>query len=111
MNPKEDALAIFKAAVDRVDPEAMIERAVSIQGAPGEESLVVRSGLEEARYELSRYDRVFAAGMGKASGAMARGLEKALGDRLAGGIVAVKEGQHTELKRIRLMRLDRKSVV
>ena len=68
MNPKEDALAIFKAAVDRVDPEAIIERAVSIQGAPGEESLVVRSGLEEARYELSRYDRVFAAGMGKALG-------------------------------------------
>ena len=67
MNPKEDALAVFKAAVDRVDPEAMIERAVSIQGAAGEEVLVVRSGLDETRYELSRYDRVFAAGMDKAA--------------------------------------------
>lgn len=103
MNPKEDALAIFKAAVDRVDPEAMIERAVSIQSGPEGEVLVVRSLFEEARYELSRYDRVFAAGMGKAAGPMARGLEKALGKRLSGGVVAVKEGQSAKLERIRLM--------
>lgn len=99
MNPKDDAIAVFKAAVRRVDPEAMIENAVKAEG----KELVVGTGLEEARYDLSRFDRIFATGMGKASARMARGLEKALGERLSGGLVAVKEGHGAELGRIGLI--------
>ena len=67
------------------------------------EELVVRTGFEEARYALSDFDRIFATGMGKASARMAAGLERALGDRLAGGLVAVKEGHVEALSRIRLV--------
>jgi len=101
MNPREDAEAIFGAAVARVAPARMIEDALSI--GKGGDVLTVRTGVEEASYELSRFDRIFAAGMGKASAAMAAGLEAALGERLAGGLVAVKEGHLAPLSKVRLL--------
>jgi len=101
MNPREDAEAIFGAAVARVAPGRMIEEALSI--GKGGSVLTVRTEAEEASFELSRFDRIFAAGMGKASAAMAVGLEAALGERLSGGIVAVKEGHLAPLAKIRLL--------
>ena len=69
MNPREDAEAIFRTAVARVAPARLIEEALSITN--GGSILTVKTGVEEASYELSRFDRIFAAGMGKASAAMA----------------------------------------
>lgn len=103
MNPRADAEAIFRAAVARVDPAPMIERALSLEDGPQGPVLVVRTEVEEARYELRNYDRIFATGMGKASARMARGLESRLGDRLKGGLVAVKEGHIEVLSRIQLL--------
>ncbi len=101
MSEASDAEAIFRAAVARVDPAAMIERAIRVDASTGE--LVVSSGAEEVRYDLGGLDRVFATGMGKASAKMAAGLERALGDRLSGGLVAVKEGHVEPLRRVRLV--------
>ena len=101
MSETSDAEAIFRAAVARVDPAAMIERAIRVDASKGE--LVVSSGAEEVRYDLGGLDRVFATGMGKASAKMAAGLERALGDRLSGGLVAVKEGHVEPLRRVRLV--------
>jgi len=103
MRTRQDAEAIFRAAVARVDPAPMIERAVAVEAGPGGPVLVVRAGEAEARYPLSDFDRIFATGMGKASARMAAGLERALGERLTGGLVAVKEGHVEKLSRVRLV--------
>ncbi len=89
MEPRRDAERIFLSAVRRVDPEPMVER-------------FWREG-EGARLDLGAFDRVYAVGMGKASARMASGLERALGDRLAGGVIAVKEGHVERLERLRLI--------
>ena len=99
MSDAANAEAIFKAAVDRVDPSRMIERAVRIE----RDDLVVSAGAESVRYGLGGIDRIFVTGMGKASAKMAAGLERALGSRIAGGLVAVKEGHVEPLERVRLV--------
>jgi len=99
MNPKSDAERIFRTAVDRVNPAPMIEMALRLD--PASETLNVAGS--DVSYDLRRFDRVFATGMGKASARMALGLERVLGDRLSGGLVAVKEGHVEPLERIRLV--------
>ncbi len=99
MNSKSNAEQIFRAAIDRVNPAPMIERALRLDLA-SETLHVVGS---EIAYDLRRFDRVFATGMGKASARMALGLENVLGSRLSGGLVAVKEGHVEALERIRLI--------
>lgn len=102
MNPRSDAEAIFKAAVARVNPAPMVEEALRIdEAAP---MLVVSTGgSNELRYDFRQFDRIFATGMGKASARMAVGLEQVLGDRLSGGLIAVKAGHVEPLSRIRLV--------
>ncbi len=102
MNPRSDAEAIFKTAVARVNPAPMVEQALRIDEAA--HTLVVSTGgPDELRYDLRHYDRIFATGMGKASARMAVGLVQALGNRLSGGLVAVKTGHTEPLSRIRLV--------
>ena len=43
----------------------------------------------EKRYDLRAYDRIMVVGAGKASAVMARALEKIVGSRLDGGLVAL----------------------
>ncbi|MBN2873524.1 MAG: glycerate kinase [Spirochaetales bacterium] len=100
---RADAQAIFRAGIARVDPVAMVQRAVTIVAGDSGPRLLASAGGVEAAYDLSRYDRVFATGMGKATARMAAGLEHALGDRLSGGLIAVKKGHAEPLSRIRTM--------
>jgi hydroxypyruvate reductase len=99
MRPRADAEAIFRAAVARVDPAPMIARALSIRDG----ILVAKTEIESAAYPLADYDRIFAVGMGKASARMAMGLERSLGDRLRGGVIAVKEGHGERLARLEVL--------
>ncbi len=106
MNPRIDAASIFRAAVARVDPGPMVERALKIEKSRGDrsEELVVSVGDgHDLRYDLGRFDRIWATGMGKASARMAMGLERVLGHRLSGGIIAVKAGHTEPLQKIRLV--------
>jgi hydroxypyruvate reductase len=103
MNARQDAVAIFEAAVAGVDPASMIEEALSLVEDGAGARLVVSAGPETASYDLGLFDRVFATGMGKASARMARGLEAVLGERLSGGLVAIKGGYREELAKISLL--------
>lgn len=47
--------------------------------------------------------RMFVVGAGKASGAMAAAVEEALGDRVADGLVVVKDGYTAATRRVRLV--------
>jgi len=94
-----DAEAIFRAGLDRVDPLAMMQRVLAVSG----DILRVTTETECHEYDLSRFKRIFVLGAGKASARMALGLERLLGGRIAGGVVAVKEGYLERLARITLM--------
>jgi glycerate 2-kinase len=89
----DDANAIFGAALERVDPLAMIRRCLRIEAG----ELVIRTEYDQARFDLGGYDRIVVAAMGKAAARMALGVERVLGDRLTGGLVVVKEGYAQKL--------------
>lgn len=99
-----DAEAIFRAALARVDPAAMVRDAVRVEGG----AITFGNGLEKASYDLAAYDRLIVTGFGKAGASMARGLEEALAGTvaeslLAGGAVAVKKGYLDRLAKITLL--------
>jgi glycerate 2-kinase len=96
---KAEAEAIFRAGLARVDPLAMMERVLTRTG----DVLRVSTETECHAYDLSRYKRVLVLGAGKASARLALGLERVLGDRLWGGVVAVKEGYRETLTRLTLL--------
>ena len=81
--PRAAARAIFDAALAAGDVRPLVRRAL-------------------ARVELAPGGRVVAVGAGKASGPMATAAEETLGERIAGGLVAVKDGHGAPTHRIRL---------
>ena len=91
---RRDARKIFSQALWAAAPKNIISAQVSRRN----QFLYVGS----KRYPLSRYKRIFVAGCGKASAAMAYSLEKILGSRITAGLVNVKYGHTQKLKRIRL---------
>lgn len=90
---------IFGAALSRVDPQRMIENCLHLEG----DVLFIDSSGESASYNLSDYSRILVLGTGKAGAKMALGLEAVLGERISGGLVAVKYGHTEPLKYIELI--------
>src|SRR5205085_5457545 len=74
MNPRRDALAIFKSALAAANPAGAVQSALS------------------RRRDLNHYKNIYVVGAGKASGTMARAVEKFLGSKITGGAVIVKDG-------------------
>lgn len=104
---RADALAVFRAAIASVDPEPLVRRAVSLERRPDGSVLLVRTGQEVRRFPLARDSRVCSLAFGKASAAMECGLEAALGERLAGGLVIAPAGRPGRAPaRARLLRGD-----
>lgn len=93
------AEAIFRAGLDRVDPLPMMQRLLRLEG----ETLWCTTEQESFSLDLRRFQRILVLGAGKASARMALGLERVLGARIAGGVVAVKEGYLEKLERVRLV--------
>lgn len=89
-----DAKKIFRQAVWAADPGRIISSQVSLR------KNVLRVG--KRVYPLSRFERVFVAGTGKASGTMAASLEKILGSRITAGRVNVKYGHGRKLRYIHI---------
>jgi hydroxypyruvate reductase len=96
---RADAEAIFRAALERVDPVPMMRRVLRLDG----DLLRVETEETSAAYDLARFDRVVVTGAGKASARMALAVEALLGDRLAGGLVVVKAGHVERLRHVRLV--------
>jgi len=84
LNPREAARAVFDSALAAGDVRPLVLRALADAPLPPDA-------------------RVLAVGAGKASGAMAAAAEEALGDRLRGGLVAVKDGCLVPTRRVRLV--------
>ena len=67
----------------------------------GDVTPLVGTALEDVR--LPPRGRVLVVGAGKASGAMAATVEAALGERIADGLVVVKDGYRADTRRIRIV--------
>lgn len=94
--------AFFAAGVKRVDPEAMVAARLRLQG----DTLVVDAGGGPLSVDLEQFRALRLLAVGKAAGAMARGVEALLGDRIAGGVAVTKRGHERPgggLRRIRLL--------
>ena len=94
MTLRKQAKAIFRAAIRAADPvEAVLRHFRARDGV-----LIVAG----RRYALGRSDRIFVIGAGKASASMAKAVERTLGRRITGGLINVKYGHTSRLKRIEL---------
>jgi hydroxypyruvate reductase len=91
---RRHATTIFRAALKAADPEEAVRRYLRVDG----ETLIAG----KRRYPLRNYERVFVVGAGKASAAMAKAVERALGRRIEGGLVNVKYGHVAKLRRVEL---------
>jgi len=94
---REDALAILRAGIQRVDPFTMVRNAVTVEG----ETLTVVTETERYEFDLTRYTRIVVTGAGKATAPMARGIESILGGRITGGVIAIKPGHGDDLRILR----------
>lgn len=86
---------MFDAALRAVDPAAATRRHVVRDG-----SMLNIGGVT---CDLDLVDGVYVVGAGKAGAMMAGAMESILGDRLAGGVVNVKYGHTTPLRRVELI--------
>ena len=95
MKTRRAALAIFRSALDAADPARAVRHHVCL-----DKNTLVVGASSPARYDIANFERIWIAGAGKASLAMAAALEHLLGDRIAGGCISVPDGGASRLKRI-----------
>jgi len=81
VTPRDSARAIFDAALAAGDVTPLVRRHLALE---------------------SRHRRVLVVGCGKASAAMVAAAEEALGDRIAGGFVVVKDGCAVPVRRVEI---------
>jgi hydroxypyruvate reductase len=84
LSGREAARSVFDAALRAGDVHPLVRRAL-------------------AEVPLPTRGRVLVVGAGKASGAMAAAAEAVLGERIADGLVVVKDGYLAETSRVRLV--------
>lgn len=88
--------AVLAAAVAAVEPAAAVQHYMQRQN----NYLLIG----DKRYDLGQFERVFVVGAGKAGGPMAAAAASILGDRLASGVVVVKDGYRSDSgERVRLL--------
>jgi hydroxypyruvate reductase len=83
---RRDALSIFQSALTAVDPEEAVRRHLRVE-----------------QLHPAAYERIIVVGAGKAVAPMAKALEDILGDRIAAGVLVVKDGHGLPLKKVRVL--------
>jgi len=92
---REDVLEILEVGIKVSLPKSFMKNSVRIEG----DFLIVKN----KKFELKKYRNIYVVGFGKASGAMARELDKILGKSVAKGIVVVKDGRRERYGRIEIV--------
>ncbi|MBW1644537.1 MAG: glycerate kinase [Deltaproteobacteria bacterium] len=90
-----DALKIYQAGVEAVEPGSAIRRYCSV-----ENNLIYSNGKE---YNLTDIQNIYVVGAGKATAPMSAAIEEIFGSTITEGIVNVKYGHVASLKKIRLI--------
>jgi glycerate 2-kinase len=83
---RQDMVGIFEAALAAVDPYTAVLKAVRIEN----EQLYIA----DVNYDLASFERIIVVGAGKATARMALAIEALLGNKIAAGLIVVKE-DHT----------------
>lgn len=91
---RQQALEIFQAGLRAVDPIEAINRHVRLT----DDTLRI----DGQRFDLKNIERVLIVGAGKAVAPMAKALEDLLGERIAEGVIVVKEAHGLPLKRVKI---------
>lgn len=81
---------IFNAALAAVDPYNAVLKAASVEHD--------RLHVAGANYDLASFERIIVVGAGKATARMALAVESLLGNRIAAGLIVVKEEHTAPLK-------------
>ena len=92
---REDARDIFMAGVAAADPFAAVLKNLELYGD--------RLWVSGKSYELAQYRNICVAGCGKAGARMGLALQERLGERISGGVIAVKYGHGLPLDKIRII--------
>ncbi|KAK3104040.1 hypothetical protein FSP39_023938 [Pinctada imbricata] len=88
LNPRENALVVFDAAIESVSPSKMIGKVLHVENG----SLLV----ENREYSMNK--NVHIVGFGKAVAGMARAVEERIGDNLVEGMISVPFGLQNNLQ-------------
>ncbi len=94
MSQRQNAIDIFLAGVERVKPDNLIHRFVSVD----DNKLLI----ENLSFDLSLTRNIFVVGAGKASAMMARSMEAILGSRISDGHIVTKYHHAVPLKQIKI---------
>lgn len=92
---KESLFHIIDSAINSVKPVQLIPRKVMLEG-----SILI---IDNYKFNLDRYKKIYVVGAGKASATMAFELEKLLGSKISDGIVSTKYGHSAPCGRIRII--------
>lgn len=84
---RQELVDIFNAALAAVDPYNAVLKSVKVEHDQME--------IAEVKYDLGAFERIVVVGAGKATARMALAVESLLGERIAAGLIIVKDG-HTE---------------
>jgi hydroxypyruvate reductase len=84
---RKDSLSIFRAGLKAADPATAVTQHLAAAAR---------------KLRLDQYRRILVVGAGKAGATMARAAERALGARIAAGLINVKDGHTAKLRRIEL---------
>ncbi|MDZ7657156.1 MAG: HAD-IIB family hydrolase [Sulfurimicrobium sp.] len=91
-SPSAVVVSIFNAALAAVDPCQAISNA-----AKREKEVLLVDG---ARYPLNEFTQILVVGAGKGTARMALSIEALLGERIAAGLIVVKEGHTARLNKV-----------
>ena len=100
MTIKDDLKPIYTAAIDAVNPKNAVESHVQLQGS----ILQLLSNRKIIKkFDLNSFNKIFIVGAGKATSAMAAGIENILAQRISKGSICVKYGYLVDLSRIEII--------
>jgi hydroxypyruvate reductase len=91
---RQKALKIFQAALKAADPKKAVQQHLGLEGG------TLKVG--RRRYRLADYRHIYVIGAGKASVSMGAAVERILGPRITGGVIATKYGHGARLKYLRV---------
>ena len=96
-------VALYDAALRRVDPHAMVTGRLTVEGS----TLVAAGDGDPLRIDLDRFREARLIGVGKAAAPMGSAVEEVLGERLTGGVAVTKLGHAgAGLRRARLLEAE-----
>ena len=91
---RSDGMEIFSHALRAVDPVEAVHRCLKLKAKD--------LRVDGKTYPLREYGHIYIIGAGKAGASMGLAVEATLGDRITKGVINVKYGHLSQLKRLKL---------